>query len=147
MKKKEALFAVIGGVVGAVLTMLAGSVVPIGAHPKASDLNVGYITCTDLRVVDGGRITVYDEHEKRVVDISAEEYGGRIVVAGAGEDKNSLAYMGNDRRGGLVAVHDKQAKTVAMMMIGDTGGRVTVIGKKEEVATLTIDGVKRSDER
>ena len=34
-----------------------------------------------------------------------------------------------------------------MMMIGETGGRVTVIGKKEEVATLTIDGVKRGDER
>ena len=56
----------IGGVVGAVLTMLAGSVVPIGAQPKASDLNVGEITCTGITVLDGGSIAVIDE--KRTID-------------------------------------------------------------------------------
>ena len=42
MRRKEVLFAVIGGVVGAVLVMVAGQLSP----------RVGRIACTDLEVVD-----------------------------------------------------------------------------------------------
>ena len=117
MKKKEVWYAVIGGVVGAVLTMLAGSVVPIGAQPKASDLNVGEITCTGITVLDGGSIAVIDENVQ------------------------SMASIGADRRGGFVAVRDKQGKAGVTIRIEEFGGMFTVHGNKDEnsVAALMID--------
>ena len=50
MRRKEALFAVIGGSVGAVLVMVVGSFSPLGAQ-SVSDGNFGKITCTRLEVV------------------------------------------------------------------------------------------------
>ena len=40
MKRKEALIAVIGGVVGAVLVMAVGSFAPLGAQNEAADAEV-----------------------------------------------------------------------------------------------------------
>ena len=54
MKRKEALYAVIGGCVGAVLTMVVCSVVPIGAQSQ-SDAIFGKITCREMEVVAHGR--------------------------------------------------------------------------------------------
>ena len=66
MLRKEMLFAVIGGVVGAVLAMAAAQFAP----------HVGRITCTDLEVVDS-------KGNPRV-RLSADEYGGRVHVLGDG---------------------------------------------------------------
>ena len=66
MLRKEMLFAVIGGVVGAVLAMAAAQSAP----------HVGRITCTDLEVVDS-------KGNPRV-RLSADEYGGRVHVLGDG---------------------------------------------------------------
>lgn len=116
MLRKEAMFAVVGGIVGAVLTMLVGSVVPIGAQNEAEDLNVGEITCTGLRVIDGGSIAITDENEQSVVGI------------------------GSDRRGGLVAVHDKQGKAGVTIRIEEFGGLVSAQSKDgKSFATLIID--------
>ena len=46
MRRKEVLFAVIGGIVGAVLVMATGSFSPLGAHNEAVDLDLGTITCS-----------------------------------------------------------------------------------------------------
>ena len=50
MKTKEGLYAIIGGCVGAVLTMVVCSFSPRGAQSQ-SDGNFGRITCTDLKVM------------------------------------------------------------------------------------------------
>ena len=41
MRRKEVLYAVIGGVVGTVLTMAVGALAPLGAQDEPKDLNVG----------------------------------------------------------------------------------------------------------
>ena len=57
MNTKERLYAVIGGCVGAVLTMVVCSVVPIGAQSKAD--RFGEITCNGIKVVNrNGRTMV-----------------------------------------------------------------------------------------
>ena len=70
MKKKEMLYAVIGGCVGAVLTLAVCSVSPL-------DGNFGKIICKELKVVgsDG----------KPRVTLSIGEYGGRVDVFGGGD--------------------------------------------------------------
>ena len=50
MNTKERLYAVIGGCVGAVLTMVVCSFFPLGVQSQADSF--GEITCTRLRVVD-----------------------------------------------------------------------------------------------
>ena len=58
MTRKEALFAVIGGVVGAVLVMAAGSFSPLRAQNEP-DANFGKITCEELEVVSViGRVNI-----------------------------------------------------------------------------------------
>ena len=78
MRRKEMLFGVIGGVVGAVLVMAVGLIAPLGAQKAAVDLNVGEITCSGLRVVDRAGVTrVY-------ITPNENEYGGAVVVHGDG---------------------------------------------------------------
>ena len=50
MRRKEVLFAVIGGVVGAVLTLAAGSFSPIGAQNEVGNAEFDTITCRALKV-------------------------------------------------------------------------------------------------
>ena len=52
MKKREVLLAVIGGVVGAVLVMVAGSFSPLGAQNEVADAEFGKITCSRLEVAN-----------------------------------------------------------------------------------------------
>ena len=54
MNRKERLYAIIGGCVGAILTMLVGSFFPVGAQSQAA--NLGHISCESLSVVDGNGI-------------------------------------------------------------------------------------------
>ena len=51
MKTKERLYAVIGGMVGAVLTMVVCSLSPLGAQSQ-SEGHFDEITCRKLRVVN-----------------------------------------------------------------------------------------------
>ena len=105
MKKKEAWYAVIGGIVGAVLTMAAAQFAP----------HVGRITCTDLEVVDS-------KGNPRV-RLSADEYGGRVHVLGDGVS----AAMLTQRHIAIVSVSDYDFKA----LMGVTGGEkvaVTVSG-------------------
>ena len=48
MRSKEVLYAVIGGIVGTVLTMAVGTLAPLGAKDEPVDLNAGRITCMEL---------------------------------------------------------------------------------------------------
>ena len=52
MERKEMFCAVIGGIVGAVLTMTAGSFAPLGAQNGVKDAEFGTITCSGIMVRD-----------------------------------------------------------------------------------------------
>ena len=68
MKRDVIYAAIIGGVVGAILAMAAGSFAPLAAQSGSSQGDFDVITCTSLLVkrADG----------KRGVSISADEDGG-----------------------------------------------------------------------
>ena len=76
MRRKEVLFAVIGGIVGAVLVMATGSFSPLGAQNEVREVYFDEIRCRRINVVDGEGVT-------RVYITAAEnEYGGAVVVRG-----------------------------------------------------------------
>ena len=154
MKKKEALFAVIGGVVGAVLVMAAGSFAPLGAQNEVADAEFGTITCSKLVVrydgfsfateinptsvtvsEDDGRsvelsangVSVVGTGEKRMVQLSFTEDGGSVRVFG--KDGGGAAGMNTDEDGGIVTVYGKDGGGAAQMAITENGGAIHVHGK------------------
>ena len=115
MKRREVLYAVIGGVVGAVLVMAAGSFTPLGAQSQSDSF--GEITCTGLKVVDSdGRMRI---------GLSATSSRGSVVVFG----KEGFAHVGVDKYGGLVTVRGKDGERSAQMAINENGGAVSVHGR------------------
>ena len=155
MRRKECLYAVIGGIVGAVLTMAMGSVLPIGA--QNADGTFGEITCTKLNVVDaegkigvlletvlnGGRVSVGGVGGGVMLGVT--EYGGTVDVYG--KEGSVRAVMGADDEGrGSVRVYGKKGSLRAEMGTEDEGGMVAVWGKdfpeKENFASavMRIDG-------
>ena len=116
MRRKEVLFAVIGGVVGAVLTMAAGSFSQLGAQDDVKDAEFGKITCREIVVVDSDNIGIH---------MDVERYGGSIYVNG--KDGDSSVSIGIDKNGGDITLHGKGNK-MAYMEIDDEGGRVGVFG-------------------
>ena len=127
MRRKEVLFAaVIGGVVGAVLTMAAGSFSPLGAQNEVGDAEFDTITCRRMKVVDpdsgytkvalgihgtNGFIAVKGKPssglfvETAGVFISASEDSGRVRVYSPKGDVE-LA-VGESRSGGVILIHDE----------------------------------------
>ena len=148
MRRREVLFAVIGGIVGAVLVMAAGSFAPLGAQNEAVDLHVGEITCTGLKVVDSQdipRVTL-KRHGVIIIDgVDGNSMRGRGVVSVSSKDRNTLAMMiiNKEGTGGQVIVGGKD-RSSATMNIGEHGGRVDVYGKEGETdarVTMSIGGV------
>ena len=74
MRRKEALYAVIGGVVGAVLVMAAGWLSPLGAQNEARDAEFDTITCRKIWGVDSNGATW--------ILLVAHEDGGYVSVEG-----------------------------------------------------------------
>ena len=92
MNRKVGLYAVIGGVVGAVLTMAVGSVLPLGAQSQSD--NFGEITCTGLKVVnpDG----------KALIKLSAENMGGFVQIWSKKYSPGGVVFLGASKYGGHV---------------------------------------------
>ena len=107
MKRELIYAAVIGGVVGAVLVMAAGSLAPLGAQNEAAQAEFGTIRCSTLVVGDDG-FSFATEIDMFGVRVSNEENGrsarlgtrGVFVFGGKGK----LAHVGVDENGGAVAV-------------------------------------------
>lgn len=114
MNAKASLYAVIGGVVGAVLTMAVCSVMPIGA--QNGDATFGEITCTGLKVVDF-------EGTTKVLIHNMKEYGGQVSVFG----KAGSVWLVTEKRGGRVAAFGKAGKV--LLYTDEHGGSVSVYGK------------------
>ena len=70
MRKKEHWYAIIGGAVGAVFTMVVCSFFPIGAQSQGDTF--GDITCTGLRVVN--------LHGEGVIELSSTINGGTVFI-------------------------------------------------------------------
>ena len=148
MRRKEALFAVIGGVVGAILTMVVGSFSPLGAQSQ-SDVSFGKITCKELVVenpdgmdavwifpsIISGVIAVYGKDKKIMAGIGANGNGGRVDVYG--KDDSTAAYMGVHEHGGRVSVYGKDGGIVKIG-VDEDGGRVAVHGKDGGKAIMEV---------
>ena len=126
MKRKEVLIAaVVGGCIGAVLTMSVGLFIPVGvvAQSNNHDVTFGTITCGMIKVVDERGITrsyinayggiVYcDSEGKTSVAIGRGDKGGGVFVFRKGLG-TLAAEMGIDEHGGVVAVYNNQGKLFA----------------------------------
>lgn len=116
MNTKGSLYAVIGGVVGAVLTLAVCSVMPIGA--QNGDVTFGEITCTGLRVVDAVELSK--------IQLAYDENGGRIVVSNSKDGTVGVSMGINQEGGGGISVSSPERPVAAMISIGDDGGFVIV---------------------
>ena len=156
MKRELIYSAVVGGVVGAVLVMAAGSFSPLRAQNEVADAEFGTITCRRLVVrYDGIRLaTEIDPSFVKVqangrsarlhangVSVLGENGKGRaaITVMGehgnvslSGEDGEGSVYMTVDDRGGYVSVRSKEGEGSAHMALNENGGYVGVFGKGSE---------------
>ena len=133
MNRKESLYAVIGGITGAVLTMVVCSVMPIRA--QNGDATFGEITCRGLRAVDAkgdtriwlvpGADTVWVFGEKGGgVILDVNDHGGRVQIYGRGgrSDRERQATLGIDEHGGYVGIYGKGSqKAHAVMSVNDYG--------------------------
>ena len=142
MQTKERLYAVIGGIVGAALTLAVCSFSPLGAQSQ-SDGSFDVITCRELKVVDsegkhhvfisseehGGSIGVYGE--------KIDEHGGRVNVSG----NRGGAWMSIGGHGGFVTVYNKDGKNGdgAMMSVDEHGGMVWAFSGGNPKATMDIN--------
>ena len=148
MNTKCGLYAVIGGIVGAVLTMAVCSVMPLGA--QNGDATFGDITCTGLKVVDekgttratvyAGGVTVRDKSEVSA-SMSANESGAGVTVRmGNTPDKSSWVRILALETDAYVSVNygnDSAARVSAT----EHSGRVSVFGKGRDMprAALGVD--------
>ena len=100
MRRKEVLIAVIGGIVGAVLVMVAGLFSPLGAQSAGRDVNFGDIVCESIvvRNADG---------EDVVLMGSDENGGGSVVASGKGGES---VIMGAHEQGARVMVRDERKR-------------------------------------
>lgn len=126
MNRKGVLFAVIGGVVGAVLTMAAGRI-----SPAVNDAQFRVVTCRGLKVVDAAG--------ESVVLMYAAPFGGRLVVGD--REGNEMASIGVGERGAMVAVSGKLGAEVllgkqrVMMSVNEYGdGEVLTWNRNGDLA-------------
>ena len=119
MQTKERLYAVIGGIVGAVVTLAVCSFAPLGAQSQ-SDGSFDVVTCRELKVVDS---------EGKGVRIQSLSSSGYIFVEGRHGD--GVTIMGTDvsANGGSIHVFGKEKEGSAGIWIDDNGGTVQVFGK------------------
>ena len=154
MNGKERFYAVIGGIVGAILTMVVCSFSPIGAQNQ-SDVNFNKITCAELEVVgpdgtrrvsiaslkDGGVVRVYSRND-RGVRIYASESRGHIGVYGEddryGKGDRGVSISVNGY-GGRILAHGRNGKGVNIS-INEDGGHVGVYHTNGLGAAMNIGG-------
>ena len=128
MRRKEALFAVIGGVVGAVLVMVVGSFAPLRAQDEVADAEFGTITCSKLVVrYDGSPYAteISPLHVKVSVDGDGSAKLGSYGMSVVGKEGKGKAYVKVYNGGGVVSVYGGGGEGVRMEAT-EIGGVVSV---------------------
>lgn len=136
MKRKEVLYAVIGGCFGAFITMLVGLFIPVGvvAQSRSTDAVFHTIQCKGIEVVDesgetrvrirsglfGGLVTVRGKEGKGVAELSVGEYGGTVWLEG-NNGEPSAAIRSTDHGGEVVVSNLSGHKRVVMYVLDDHG--------------------------
>ena len=134
MRRKEALFAVIGGIVGAVLVMVVGSFSPLGAQTEAKDAEFNTITCRELQVVDStgsmdcllasqsgvGIIMVFGKDWRHSAALVGGSNGGTVRLSG-GKEGHLAVTMESDEDGGNVTVYNKGGESRVIMGVNEHG--------------------------
>ena len=141
MRRKEGLYAVIGGCVGAVLTMVVCSFLPLGAQSQL-EANFGEITCTALRVVNekNNEIISLGSNPKfghalvLLNDSDGDVSEGLILAAGNGGTISSLSKRGfftidHNEHGARVYLSSGGDGGYVELGIGEHGAEVKVIGE------------------
>lgn len=126
MHSKERLYAVLGGIVGGILTMMLSSIFPLMAQRDG----FGDITCT--------RITVVDERGKPVVVLDDLAHGGGGIVRVRGNDGKVAVDIDSRKLGGNVAVHGNDGVAKVFLGILEHGGTVGVAGKGKSLAAFGV---------
>ena len=164
MRRKEVLYAVIGGVVGAVLVMAAGSFSPLGAQNDVAAAEFGTITCRRLVVRYDGfpyateinpiSVTVSDEDGRSAtlrahgVSVRGENGKGKaamtvmgehVAVSLSGEDGEGKAAMTVMGEHVAVSLSGEDGEGSVYMTVGDRSGVVTVGGEEGEVFMTVND--------
>ena len=113
MRRKEVLCALIGGVGGGVLVMVAGWFSPLGAHSKG-EVHFEDIRCRQL-VVD------YPSGMPAIL-ISAVQTGGSFIIMG----KNGGGVgISSSQNGGSISVTGTDGKSKAYLNVGDNSAVVS----------------------
>ena len=140
MRRKEMLFGVIGGVVGAVLVMAVGSIAPLGAQNEVKDVTFGSVICTGISVGSSDRgesiwITPGEIH------MMTPEGHGVLIYAAKGSGTLNLGQGvringGSKEGGGSISVIGEHGSVG--MNITEHGGRVGVHGKGNDQSRVVI---------
>ncbi len=125
MRRKELLFAVIGGIVGALVMMALGFGVSLSAQ-SGGDANFGKITCTELEVLYSNGL--------RRVRIAGDEHGGEIEICG--RSGNRRIHFDGWLHGGVIAIRGRNKDKVTSIRPG-----FIFLQSGEEWPHITIDTV------
>ena len=141
MNTRERLYAVIGGCVGAAITLVVCSFFPLGAQSQGERV-FGEITCTALKVVNArnneiislGSNPKFGHALVRLNDSDGDFSEGLILAAGEGGSISSFS-----QRGSFFINHNEHGARVFLssggdgghveMGIGEHGAEVAVIGE------------------
>lgn len=126
MRRKEVLFAVIGGVIGTVLTMATGAFMPLRAQTAAPDAEFGEITCRRIKVVDPDsgytKVTLGIHGASGFIAVKGEPSSGLFVESAgvfisASKDRSGIRVyspkgdvelkVAESRSGGVILIHDE----------------------------------------
>lgn len=154
MKRKEVLYAVIGGCFGALIAMLVGLFIPVGvvAQSQPTDAAFHTIQCKGIEVVDedgetrvrirsgpfGGLVTVRGKEGKATAELSVNEYGGVLWLQG--KTGNASAVIRSTDHGGEIDVCNSFGEKRVVMYVLDDHGFVDVKGLWPTVlARMSVD--------
>ncbi len=160
MKAKERLYAVIGGCVGAVLTMVVCSFFPLGVQGQSD--RFGEITCTGLKVINpagrpmvelgsgetGGIVGIWSNTPTylRGVFMEAGEYGGHIMCFPRMENRDAasvksvqLGFMNGQTRDGTVEIYGNLLRKHVVIGVNEHGGHLSVYGKGENRGKASVE--------
>lgn len=146
MKRKELLFAVIGGIVGAVLVMAAGSIAPLGAQNEVKDAEFGKIICRSILVRNepGGKgvLIGVGENEEGEIIVPGKE-GGLLGIMGSTMliQSGEIRVMNNPSTANVVI---KGYKSVSMGIVGRDEKHLVLIGNTEDWGAVMVQSADGS---